>query len=469
MRKTVFSILVLGVASLALILNACAPQKNLLEQVKDSGELRVLTRNAATTYYIGPHGPTGPEYDLVQAFADHLGVSVKLVVEDNLQDILNKVTNGDAHIAAAGLTVTDERQKFVRFTPPYQNITQQVVYRQGSGKPRSIEHLADGFLEVLANSSHAERLLELQQDYPDLSWMETDDMSSGELMTLVVEEVIDFTVADSNDVALMRRYHPEVRVAFNISKQQELAWAMPITEDDSLYQAAVDFIQSIKKNGELDSMLARHYGYIRNYNYAGTPTFMRHVERRLPTYVEQFKTAAEDNDLDWRLVAAVAYQESLWNPLAVSPTGVRGIMMLTKVTAAELGVKERTDPTESIDGGARYLRTLYGKFEDLPEPDRTWFTLASYNVGYGHVKDAQRLTEKSGGDPTLWTDVKQRLPLLSQHKWFRQTRYGYARGHEPVKYVENIRSYYDILRWHIDREKPRNKLSPIMAFSSPAL
>ena len=469
MRKTVFSILVLGAASLALILNACAPQKNLLEQVKDSGELRVLTRNAATTYYIGPHGPTGPEYDLVQAFADHLGVKVNIVVEDNLQDILDKVTNGDVHIAAAGLTVTDERQKFVRFTPPYQNITQQVVYRQGNGKPRSINALGDGFLEVLANSSHAERLLELQQEYPELNWMETEDMSSSELITLVVEEVIDYTVADSNDVALMRRYHPEVRVAFNISKQQKLAWAMPQTEDDSLYQAAVEFINSIKEDGELDSMLARHYGYIRNYDYAGTPTYMRHIGGRLPTYIEQFKTAAEANELDWRLVAAVAYQESHWNPLAVSPTGVRGIMMLTKVTAKELGVKERTDPNESIQGGARYLRNLFDKFADLPEPDRTWLTLAAYNVGYGHVKDAQWLTEKSGGDPTQWTDVKQKLPLLSQQKWYRQTRYGYARGNEPVKYVENIRSYYDILRWHVDRETPRNKPNPIMAFSSPVL
>jgi membrane-bound lytic murein transglycosylase F len=469
MRKTVYSILVLVGASLALVLNACAPQKNLLEQVKDSGELRVLTRNAATTYYIGPHGPTGPEYDLIKAFAQHLGVSVNLVVEDNLQVILDKITNGDAHIAAAGLTVTDERQKFVRFTLPYQNITQQVVYRQGSGKPRSIAALTDGFLEVLANSSHAERLLELQQDYPELKWNETEDMSSSELITLVVEEVIDYTVADSNDVSLMRRYHPEVRVAFDISKQQNLAWAMPKTEDDSLFQAAVEFLESIKENGELDTMLARHYGHIRNYDYAGTPTYMRHIAGRLPTYMDHFKSAAKANDLDWRLVAAVAYQESHWNPLAVSPTGVKGMMMLTKVTAAELGVIERTDPVESIDGGARYLRTLFDKFADLPEPDRTWLTLAAYNVGYGHVKDAQWLTEKSGGDPTQWTDVKQKLPLLSQQKWYRQTKYGYARGHEPVKYVENIHSYYDILRWHVDREKPHNEPKPIMAFSSPAL
>ncbi len=469
MRKTVFSILLLGAAATALILNACAPQKNLLEQVKDRGELRVLTRNAATTYYIGPHGPTGPEYDLVKAFAEHLGVSLKIIEEDNLQEILRKIAEGDAHIAAAGLTITETRQKSVRFTPAYQTITQQLVYRQGIRKPRSIAELDDGFLEVLANSSHAERLAELKPDYPTLSWMETEELSSSELISLVVEQVIDYTVADSNDVALMRRYHPEVRVAFDISQEQHLAWAMPKSDDDSLYQAAVDFFNSIKESGELKDTLARHYGHIRNYDYAGTPTYMRHIRLRLPTYMEQFQEAAEANELDWRLLAAVAYQESHWNPLAVSPTGVRGIMMLTKVTAKQLGVEERTDPVESIDGGARYLRTLFDKFADLPEPDRTWLALAAYNVGYGHVKDAQWLTEQSGGDPGQWTEVKQRLPLLRQRKWYRQTKYGYARGNEPVRYVENIRSYYDILRWQIDREKPRNAPSSIMAFSSPVL
>ena len=469
MRKNVFSILLLGAAAVVLVLNACAPQKNLLEQVKDRGELRVLTRNSATTYYIGPHGPTGPEYDLVKAFAEYLGVSVKLEVEDNLQRILHKIAEGDADIAAAGLTVTESRQQSVRFAPSYQSITQQLVYRQGTRKPRSITELDDGFLEVLANSSHAERLAELKNDYPTLSWMETDDLSSSELISLVVDQVIDYTVADSNDVAMMRRYQPEVQVAFDISDEQHLAWAMPKSQDDSLYQAAVEFFDSIKASGELKATLARHYGYIRNYDYAGTPTYMRHIQRRLPTYIEQFQAAAKENDLDWRLLAAVAYQESHWNPLAVSPTGVRGIMMLTKVTAKQLGIEERTDPVESIEGGARYLRTLFDKFADLPEPDRTWLALAAYNVGYGHVKDAQWLTEQNGGDPNQWTEVKQRLPLLRERKWYRQTKYGYARGNEPVRYVENIRSYYDILRWQIDREKPRNTPSSIMAFSSPVL
>ncbi len=469
MRKRFLSIIVVAVAALVVLLNACAPQRNLLEQVYASGELRVLTRNAPTTYFIGPHGPTGPEYELIQAFARHLGVKVKLIVEDNLQTILDELVAGNAHIAAAGLTVTESRKRIVRFTPPYQTITEQVVFRSGTRKPRNIKDLSSGHLEIIANSSHAERLAALKQSEPELSWDENSEIGSSELLTLVAEEVIDYTVADSNEISLMRRYHPNIRVAFNISKPQQLAWAMSKGQDDSLYQEAVRFFESIKANGELKRLLAKHYGHMRNYDYAGTRTYMRHIERRLPNYQKLFIEAAEKNQLDWRLLAAIAYQESHWNPLAVSPTGVRGMMMLTKVTAKQLGISKRTDATQSIDGGARYIRKLVDKFSDLEEPDRTWFALASYNVGYGHVRDAQWITQQRGGDPTIWTDVKDNLPLLRRRKWYRQTKYGYARGREPVRYVENIRSYYDILRWYDDRETPHNTPKSVLAFSSPVL
>lgn len=470
MQKSIFSSLLSGAALFAALLFVYAPQKTLLEKVQDSGELRVLTRNAATTYYIGPHGPTGPEYELVKAFADYLGVRARFVVEDNLQDILDQIAAGEAHLAAAGLTVTDERKKLVRFTPSYQKITQQVVYRTGEKRPRAVKDLIGKNLEVLANSSHAERLAEYKQDFPGLSWVESEDSGSSELLTLVAEQVIDYTVADSNEIALVRRFHPNVRVAFTLSSPQELAWAMPQDHDDSLYQAAVDFFKKMKKDGELKRLLARHYDHVRNYDYAGTPTYLRHIERRLPNYQTLFQEAAAKNDLDWRLVAAVGYQESHWNPLAVSPTGVRGLMMLTRVTAAQLGIKKRTDAAESIQGGARYLRILFDQFADVPEPDRTWLALAAYNVGYGHVKDAQEITAQRGGDPEAWTDVKKSLPLLSKHKWHSKTKHGYARGTEPVRYVENIRSYYDILRWHIDRDAPlREKAKPVLAFSSAVL
>jgi len=469
MRKIVLSLAAVFLVSLTVLLNACAPQNSLLEQVRNDGELKVLTRNGPTTYYIGPHGPTGLEYELLQAFANHLGVKINLVVEDNLEAMMNTIANGDAQIAAAGLTITDDRKKLVRFTPSYQTITQQVVYRRGSDRPRKVEDLINGHIEVIARSSHAEKLNQLKFQYPDLNWDENAEIGSSELINLVAEDVIDYTVADSNEVSLVRRYLPEVQVAFDLTQPEFIAWAMPKNNDESLYKAAENFFTKIKNNGELKRLIALHYGHVRKYDYAGTPTYMRHIQGRLPTYQKSFLNAAENNELDWRLLAAVAYQESHWNPQAVSPTGVRGIMMLTKVTAKQLGIRNRTDAKQSISGGARYVRAMYNKFTDIPDPDRIWLALASYNVGYGHVKDAQMLTKKRGGDPHKWTDVKKTLPLLRKRKWYRQTKYGYARGGEPVRYVENIRSYYDILRWQTERNSPTKPSKPVLAYSSPVL
>lgn len=458
------------IASLSLILialNACAPQKPVLQQVRDAGVLHVVTRNAATTYYTGPHGAEGLEYDLVKAFAIHLGVSLKISTEDNLQDLLNKVQGNEVDFAAAGLTVTPEREKTLRFSSSYQSITQQLVYHRSIPRPKSMDDAVDGMMEVIANSSHVEKLNELKKKYPDLSWDENKDAGSTELLTLVAERLIDFTIADSNEVLLTRRFQPNLRVAFDISKPQKLAWAFPKNGDNSLYLEANRFLKVFKKSGQLTELLKRNYNHARNYNYAGTPTYLGHVRYRLPRYQEIFERAGEVNDLDWQLLAAVAYQESHWNPRAVSPTGVRGIMMLTNATAKDLGVADRTVPEQSIKGGAQYLRELSTKFSDkLDEKDRLWFTLASYNVGFGHVQDARIITKRRGGNPDRWVDVKQNLPLLSSKRWYKKTRFGYARGNEPVKYVENIRSYYDILHWHLAQEKQQDKK---IAFVSSAL
>ena len=155
--------------------------------------------------------------------------------------------------------------------------------------------------------------------------------------------------------------------------------------------------------------------------------------------------------MDWRLLAAIGYQESHWNPRARSPTGVRGIMMLTLNTAKHIGVKNRLDAEQSIMGGAKYFKIVLKRIPArIPEPDRTWFALASYNIGWGHVEDARILTERQGADPDRWVDVKERLPLLRQRKYYKQTRYGYARGNEPVQYVDNIRRYYETLQWISD-------------------
>ena len=471
MQKTALTKLIISTAAILgiVLLNACSPKLNMLEQVLESGELHILTRNASTTYYAGPHGPAGLEYDLVKRFADSLGVKLVIKTSDNLKEILNKVNSGEVHIAAAGLTVTEQRKQQVRFTPPYQHITQQVVYHNDTDKPESLADLNKGHIEVIANSSHVDSLKKIQKEIPELSWDENDSAGSAELLTLVADQIIDFTIADSNELSLNRRYYPQLRVAFDISKKQPLAWAMQRSEDNSLYEKAVEFFASIKKTGELTRLVKRNYGHMRRYDYAGTPTYLKHVQFRLPRYQPLFESAANDHELDWRLLAAVAYQESHWNPRAVSPTGVRGMMMLTNATARYLGVEKRTDPKQSVDGGTLYLTQLLERFKDIPKPDRLWFALAAYNVGPGHVRDAQKITAKRGGNPQKWTDLKENLPLLRQKKWYKNTKYGYARGHEPVRYVENIRSYYDILRWHIERETPRYAPQSILVYASPVL
>jgi len=426
-----------------------------LSQVIEDGELVVLTRNSPTTYYEGPDGPAGLEYDMAKMFADELGVQLRIVVPDTLNELLAGIENHVGHFAAAGLTITEDRQQFFRFTASYMDITEQLIYNTQHKRPRSVQDLVGGSLEVVAGSSHVDTLVQLQEKIPELSWSENSEMESDELLNLVADEVIDYTIADSNEFLLSKRHILNLKSAFDISPPRQLAWAFPPGEDSSLLDAASAFIEKIKSNGELANLVEKNYGHADNLDYVGTTVFQRHVNTRLPQYRDWFISAADEHALDWRLLAAIGYQESHWNPKAVSPTGVRGIMMLTRRTAADMGVSNRLDPESSIRGGARYFAHIKARIaEDIKEPDRTWMALAAYNVGFGHLEDARMLTRKAGDDANKWIEVKQHLPKLAQRKWYKQTRYGYARGWEPVRYVENIRSYYDLLRWLDDADKP---------------
>ena len=442
-----------GLLLLQLLSGATASQ-NELQQVLDAGELVVVTRNAPTTYYQGPDGAAGIEYELAKGFAESLGVKLRLVVAANVSDVLRRLADGGGNLAAAGLTITPARERWLRFTPAYQQVTQQLVYRTGEVVPTSMSTL-NGTLEVLANSSHAERLTLLKTRYPQLSWQENGRLNSEELLSQVFNGELDYTIADSNEVAVERRFYPDLRVAFNVSSPESLGWAFSRSRDGSLYQAAVRYFEQLKSSGRLAQMVEGYYGHVEDFDYGGARAFFHDSDQRLGLYRANFESAAADNHIDWRLLAAMAYQESHWDPRAISPTGVRGIMMLTQDTARDLGVDQRTDAAQSIDGGARYFKYL---LDNLPETiqgrDRIWLALAAYNIGLGHLEDARVITQKRGGDPNRWVDVKANLPLLQHRKWYARAHYGYARGDEAVRYVENIRSYYDILAWALDRETP---------------
>lgn len=423
---------------------------NTLNQVLQTGELVMITRNSSTTFYEGANGKTGFEYELAKKFADSLGVKLKVITSDNLHEIFNLLETGQAHLAAAGLTITEARKQHVRFSASYMEVTEQLIYNNQSYRPRKYTDLEDGILEVIDGSSHVESLNKLKNKHPNLNWNIQKDVDSEQLLHLVENQLIDYTIADSNEVSLNQRFLLELRVAFNISEPKKIAWAFPKAKDTSLYDKAMSFFWRNLNNGEITHLTEKHYGHVNKFDYVGNRIYIRHIATRLSKYIDMYKAAAKKYDLDWKLIAAMGYQESHWDPKAVSPTGVRGIMMLTQQTAGHLGIKNRLDPESSIFGGAKYLDQIRKRFpEEVKEPDRAWLAMAAYNVGYYHVIDAQKIARKLGKNPNKWLDIQTTLPLLARKKWYKKTKFGYARGWEPVKYVTNIRRYYDLLNYQL--------------------
>jgi len=430
-----------------MALAACR-QPSQLERIQQRGELIVASRHALGTYYQGAQGPKGLEYELVSGFAESLGVRARFVFPHDLQQLLHKVAHGQVHMAAAGLSRTSERAQWLRFSQPYQEITEQLVYRQGTRRPRSLKQIHPGELQVVAGAGHEETLRKLQESEPTLSWTTRTGVTFWQLLDSVNRGDIRYTVANSNDLALARRIYRHLRPALNLNKAVQLVWAFPPSGDDSVLRAANRYLTRIRYDGTLDRLIEHYYGRADRLNFVAKRDFQRHLHDRLPRLRPFFKLAARQTALDWRLLAAIGYQESHWNPKSVSPTGVRGVMMLTLDTAKQLGISNRLDPKQSILGGARYLRIVEEKIpERIPEPHRLWLTLAGYNIGFGHLEDARILTERQGGDPDRWQDVRERLPLLSRKKYYKTLKRGRANGVQAVEYVENIRSYYELLIW----------------------
>lgn len=431
---------------LVLTLVTCSPQPSALTHVRTTGVLNVATTNSPTTCYDGPSGPTGYECDLLKSLAKTLGVRLELHVVGNSSAVIEEVIAGRADLGAAGLNVTPARSQQLRFTRPIQFVQLQLVYRADGQRPADLTELR-GRLAVPVRSPMAERLNQLRSRYPQLTWEEVDDDSAEDLLNKVASGELDYTIANSDLVAIDQRYEPQLRVAFDLSDTQDIAWALPPGDDTTLFDAVQAHLANLGQ-AELDRLRDRYFGHAADTDYQGVVRFVTDVQKRLPRYREQFEDAAERYGLDWRLIAAIGYQESKWDPDAVSYTGVRGIMMLTTETAAQLDVANREDPAQSIRGGAKYLQQLLQQLPDsIEEPDRSWMALAAYNQGLGHLLDARTLAAKNGNDPDRWVDVRNMLPLLSRERWFSQTKYGYARGREAVNFVANVRSYFDLLTW----------------------
>ena len=428
-----------------------------LEQIQTSGELHVLTLAGPTTYFEDGRGKNGFEYLLSKAFADSLGVKLVMKSKPTLHSMLLSVGGPEGSFAAANITQTSDRDSWLQFSDSYMDVTQHLVYRRGSSRPRSLNDIS-GLLLVIKGSSHSERLQHWAKDFPDLAWLEDDGAEMSELLRMVQDREINYTVVDSLAYLVSRHIYPQVRRALDLSDAQPIAWAFPNHGDGTLLKAANNFLQEYRASGKLAALKDELLAHRENFSVADSQRLGELVNKRLPDYQTLFEETASHFDFDWHLLAAVAYQESHWNPKARSPTGVRGLMMLTLNTAKEMKIKNRLDPLQSLQGGAAYLAKLKTRLpKRIVEPDRTLMTLAAYNVGFGHLEDARILTERGGKNPDLWLDVREHLPLLSNKQYYSTLKHGFARGKEPVIYVDNIQYYVHYLQLH-SQSKQHNLL-----------
>lgn len=425
------------------IISACGEQ-NALEKIKETGTIKMLTRNNAHCYYTYRDKPCGFEYELAKTFSEALGVALE--VKTPTWKGLNQALNSDeGDFIAANLSIFPSREKTMDFSDGYMKIQQKIVAHKTNYGIKDLEDLEGQTIHIRRGTSYEKRLTELKREGLNITIRLYDDTPTEEFIRMVAEKEIALTVADSNIAMLNRRYYPDVRIAFPIEKAQYLGWA--VKKGETVLLSTINaFFKSIKKDGTFSKIYESYYGNVEIFDYVDLKKFHIRLRTRLPEYLEIIKEETKACGFDWRFIAAVIYQESHFNPKAKSYTGVEGIMQLTQTTAREMGVADRLDPQQSIQGGVRYLKKLYDRYDHAEEPDRFLMTLAAYNVGHGHVLDAQALAEKRELDPNLWSSLESVFPLLRYRKYYSKTQYGYCRGTEPITYINRILTYYDIMR-----------------------
>jgi membrane-bound lytic murein transglycosylase F len=437
------------IVSAVLTLSSCAPPPTTLEQIAARGELRVATLNSPTTYYLGAQGPEGLEYALASAFAEQLGVRLAMRPYANEQELMRALESGAADIVAAQITYRGDWERFAFASRPYDQVAQLVVHARGTLKPRKLGDLVGRRIVVTQGSPQATELELLREGIPlELEWTEMPPRSVDRPLDALATGDADVAIVDALGFRYIREAYPEIQSAFELAHGRSVQWIVRRGSHglrgaiDAFLgsQAAIRLIAAatveppVRAEPRMPFVTAR--------------AFRMHTESRLPLLKPWFEEAARETGLDWRLLAAIGYQESKWDAEAVSPNGAMGVMMLMPKTAESVGVTDPFDARQNILGGARYFIEVREKIPArISEPDRTSLALAAYNVGFGHLEDARIITQMRGGNPDKWADVRGNLPLLAQEGWYLRVQRGYARGWEPAQFVGRVRQYLSVLEW----------------------
>jgi peptidoglycan lytic transglycosylase F len=452
-----------GVIVTALILTSCTPAPEPAPQ-EQPGKLVVLLRAGPTTWFPGVDGlPAGIDHDLLTRFAREQHVELEMREASGVDAIFDSVARGEVHVGAGGLFLgsqarpsgTDRPPPPLLWTTGYHAVEPVLIYAADGFVPRSFRDLDGATIAYVEHTGVDAAVADARARHREIVWQAVDVPSTDALIAQVSEGVIDYAVVASTDAAVARSIYLDFDVGFAIGPSRELAFA--VAPGRTALRDALDlYLARLRKNGELARYAERYFARARQVARVDATAFLEKVRTVLPDLRALFEEAQTVSGVDWRLIAAIAYQESQWDPGATSDTGVRGMMQLTEETARHLGVGDRLDTRASTLAAARYFADLRDKLPArIAEPDRTWLALAAFNIGLGHLEDARVLAQSQKLDPDRWSDVRKALPLLAEPEYSIKAKNGYARGGMPVAHVDRVRGYFDILLRTQPAPKPR--------------
>ncbi|MEO7773608.1 MAG: membrane-bound lytic murein transglycosylase MltF [Steroidobacteraceae bacterium] len=429
------------------VLEACGPRPSTLAEIRAHGELRVVTLNSPTTWYQGAHGPQGAQFELAKAFAATIEVPLSMYAVSDLAALRTELAAGRADMVAAAITPDTAWQRVGLVSNSFAHIKQLVVFRRGGRRPQNVAALRDSRVVVRAGSPQVAVLEFMKRNGADhLQWLEATHEDDDPVAQVSTGNA-DFTIVDANEFAFARQLYPGVNIGFELPDTRAAHWIVSRGAKD-VAERVNAFFATLASDPHKVDLLRAVTADTPEFHYQTAAGFQADIETRLPALQAWFEEAAASAGVDWRLLAAIGYQESKWSHTAASGDGARGVMMLTLDTANSLGVTDRDDPRQSIIAGAKYFAQTRDKVPArIPEPDRSWMTIAAYNVGFGHLEDARILTQSRGKNPDVWAEVATALPLLAQERWYLKAKHGYARGWEPVRQVEQVMLYLNVLEW----------------------
>lgn len=454
MRRVYGFLAMLSLLLPLLLAPACTRVESSASAVLPRDELVVAVRNAAS---FTQEDESGFDLDLVEMFAQEQGLQLRIISVHDHHELITLLREGKAHFAAS--TDISKTLEGIRYSTPLRQARHLLVQSSDRIGVNDLSELVGREIEVLEASSQA-RLLKLMnvrqsleaaanaRDTAGVRFLvaEQRGLNGIDLLERVSEGKSEFAVVDSLDFSIASSFFPNLQIVQKFDEKISFAWAFPITGDAQLFEKAQQFIARVKSEDTLARLNDRYYGHLHRLDRLSISWFLKRMQSRLPHYRAEFVAAQEMTGIDWRLLAALAYQESMWDPLATSYTNVRGMMMLTEETADRLKVSNRLDAGQSIRAGARYLNDIIASLpDDIPQPDRTWMGIAAYNLGLGHMNGALQIAKGMERDTTSWYEMKQVLPLMARPEYYRRLKSGRARGGEAVIMVENIRKFYDIL------------------------